>query len=160
MERYGPSWRHVLPMLRSRFYTIFHYRIAESLGMITKDCTGKTEARWPWTVKAEYTIYAAKQNLSFSLGKTDNSQRWKILSKKNYLIWRLLELGSVTRTNPVLYGNPLQKAVIFCQSWSERPTDFSIFSPAEAAAHESQGASVTSDLRCAGTAALLATLEF
>lgn len=72
-------------MLRSGFYIIFHYRIAESLGIIIKYCNGKTDACWPLTVKAEFPIYVAKQNLLFSLGNTDNSQRWKDLSKKNYL---------------------------------------------------------------------------
>lgn len=147
-------------MLRSDFYIIFLQRTAENLGMITKYCNGETDACWPWTVKAEFPMYVAKLNLLFSLGNTDNSQRWKNLSRKNYLCWRRMELGSVIRTNPVSNGNPPQKAVILCQSWSERLSEFSIFSPAEAAAHESQGATVTSGLRCAVTAAPLATLEF
>lgn len=48
---------------------------------------------------------------------------------------------------PIRNPEPPQKAVILCQPRSEPLSDFSIFSPAEAAAHKSQGARVTSGLR-------------
>lgn len=53
----------------------------------------QADACWPLIVKAEFPIYVAERNLLFSLGNTDNRQRWKNLSEKNYLCWGLLEFG-------------------------------------------------------------------
>lgn len=102
-------------------------------------------------------MYAAEQILYFLWQMLTIARGGKALSGgKNYLCCCLLELRTVPIRNP----EPPQKAVILCQSRSEPLSDFSIFSPAEAAAHKSQGARVTSGLRGASATASLATLEF
>lgn len=135
---------------------IFFHTVAESLGVITKQCDAKRSGAVFRRDPAGIRNYAAEQILYFLWQMLTIARGGKALREKYYLCCCLLELRSVPIRNP----EPAQKAVILCQSRSEPLSDFSVISPAEAAAHRSQGARVTSGLRGASVTASLATLEF